>query len=456
MPRRLLANFHPRQQPWITRQSYSHELVTSLTFPIAMAMVEGGVIAVLAAKVFHVSELAFATILASPALANLTSVVWTRLSQGKRKVRFFNGLQIALLVGLLCIATLPTTGAGPQLLVLLIIIIRCLASGLPILRTSVWRMNYPTAVRAQITGKLIVIATATLTFSPLVIYAILDWDQRAFRIMYPAAALVAMIGVIAFSRVRLRGERALLRFEKESAKKNSADNSSGNINSEDPPKGFLGVLKQDRLFRQYMTWQFLLGMANLGCEAAVIRYVATETQGKPLEFVGSIILTTSIPWALATVTLPFWARYLDRVHITEFRAKHTTLWILAIGSTWLVTASGIFWLLIIPRVLQGIGRGGGLLAWNLGHNDFADSRMVRLYMGVHVTLTGVRGLIAPYLAILLMGGLSPVTLFGWTSPGFEGIGVHVFGISTVLVIIACIGFVRLHLSVKRERSARVA
>ena len=34
---------------------------------------------------------------------------------------------------------------------------------------------------------------------------------------------------------------------------------------------------------------------------------------------------------------------------------------------------------------------GANLGWNLGHNDFASVGRAQHYMGVHVTLTGVRG-----------------------------------------------------------------
>jgi hypothetical protein len=45
--------------------------------------------------------------------------------------------------------------------------------------------------------------------------------------------------------------------------------------------------------------------------------------------------------------------------------------------------------------LIGLAMAGANLGWNLGHNDFAPLGRVQHYMGVHVTLTGVRGLLAP-------------------------------------------------------------
>jgi hypothetical protein len=59
---------------------------------------------------------------------------------------------------------------------------------------------------------------------------------------------------------------------------------------------------------------------------------------------------------------------------------------------------------------------GGKLGWNLGHNDFASDDQSTLYMGIHVTLTGVRGLIAP-----LAGVASTSTLRASNRAGSLGV-----------------------------------
>jgi hypothetical protein len=51
--------------------------------------------------------------------------------------------------------------------------------------------------------------------------------------------------------------------------------------------------------------------------------------------------------------------------------------------------------------------GGGALAWNLGHLHFAPPEKAEIYMGVHVALSGARGLIAP------LGGMWLWNKIGW-------------------------------------------
>ena len=62
------------------------------------------------------------------------------------------------------------------------------------------------------------------------------------------------------------------------------------------------------------------------------------------------------------------------------------------GSAHFLTAVGLF---ALRAILQGLGYGGGALAWNLGHLHFAPPQRAEIYMGIHVSLTGMRGLIAP-------------------------------------------------------------
>jgi hypothetical protein len=63
--------------------------------------------------------------------------------------------------------------------------------------------------------------------------------------------------------------------------------------------------------------------------------------------------------------------------------------------------SGSLAVLWIGAVLLGAAQAGSNLGWNLGHNDFASVGQAQHYMGVHVTLTGVRGGLAPPAGVLV-------------------------------------------------------
>ncbi len=454
---RSLDNFRPASKPLMARPSYARELVTASTFPAAVAMLESGVIGVLAKKTFHVSEFELATIMAAPIFANLTSFMWAMLARGRRKIPFIAALQASVLLLLAAISFLPTVRPGPSLLVAVVILSRCALAGMVTLRSTVWRQNYPEASRAQITGRFTVLASLVIAMGPLAGFFIQDISPDSFRWLYRAVALFSAVGVISFSRIRLRGEKHLLAFERLPTAKPQPHGEPGHVYAFEPdaqPRqrhSVWTILREDHDYRWYMIWQFVGGMANLIGNFALIRLVIQLTSEIKYEYAVSILLTTTIPMAVAMMTVPAWARYLDKVHITRFRTRQGLFWIAAQFGNWLAGITGLVGLFALPRIIDGASRGGGMLAWNLGHNDFADRRMVPLYMGIHVTLTGVRGFLAPYLAVTLLYGWNPIAIPGITTqvPAFAGIGVHIFLITTALALIAEVGFVRLRRTVER-------
>lgn len=472
MLRRVVASFSPRHQPWATRQSYSHELLNALTYPVALALMESSVVGVLATKAFGVDPrgstadaMLFATIMAAPMFANLTSFAWAWLARGRRKVRFINLLQAATLVLIAAIALLPTQPPGPLLLTVLVIVTRCLLSGIVTLRSTVWRMNYPRHVRAQITGKLALLQSLIGAIAPLLGYTLLDVNDDAFRVLYPLSVAIAAVGVANFSKVRLRRERELLEYERQPTARPQRRGAAGAIYEFDPRtaapaaeaslptrENFWTVLRRDRTYRSYMLWQFVAGAANMMGEVVIVAAIAEMTTGLSGEYFMAITLTTAIPMLFAVITLPRWARYLDRVHVAHFRSTQGWWWVsnqvVMWLALWLFFAQGWLWLgaavMAVGRVLQGVARGAGMLAWNLGHNDFADRRMVAIYMGIHVTLTGVRGASAPFIAMALYTGWNAVRLGDAVLlPAFGGIGYHVFLITAGLTLVSERGFTAL-------------
>ena len=74
-----------RLTPSIQR-SFRAERAAELTMPAALVLLEGGVVGVIAAKIYQVEPLTLALISAAPMFANLSSFFWSRLSAGRSKV----------------------------------------------------------------------------------------------------------------------------------------------------------------------------------------------------------------------------------------------------------------------------------------------------------------------------------------------------------------------------------
>jgi hypothetical protein len=444
MIRRALSSFSVQHQPPMTRQAYHHELVTACTMPVAIAMIEGGIVGVLSKTIFQVSDLGFAAIYAAPMFANLTSLLWTRLAKGKAKSRSLGLVMSALLILVGSVALLPTTAWGPAALVAIVIAGRCLIAGTLTIRSIIWRANYPRNIRARIIGRFVLIASLILATVPILVGRLLDFEPSLFRLIYPAAACVGIVGAIAVFKVRVRGEPALIRSER-----SPHDDPDIPLQPSGRPHNFISILKQDGQFRTYMIWQFVAGVANMAGNTAIALFIVNAIAHRDDANSLGMLLNATVPLALATATVPLWSRLLDRQHIARYRVSHGLTWIF--GQAFAYLAATLAWipLFFLPQATYGVMRGGGMIAWQLGHNDFADRRLTALYMGIHQTLTGVRGLFAPFLGTALLTGWNGITLDGQTLlPAWQGIGPNVFLITTALSLTAWLGFLRLSQQLK--------
>ncbi len=403
------------------QRAFRYEQLTELTLPVAFTLLEGGIVAVIAAKIYQVSPFVLAVITAAPMFGNLSSYFWSRLANARTKVRFANAVQIATIACVLAIAMAPVNQAGAALLVLGMILSRLLITGIITVRSVVWSLNYDRTVRARTTGRLQILTSLVTVVISSLVGPLLDQNPESFRWVYVAGAVFGALGVYFFSRVNVIGEARHRVLERRNRQETAAEEKVG----------FLEILRRDRHYARYQLYQFTAGAANMIIEAPLVYLITRELQAG---YTQSIAMTMVIPFAVSMVTLPLWASYLDRVHVAEFRARQSALWIVSQALLWLGAILGSLWWIGISRFVLGIARGGGALAWQLGHNDFADQKALSAYMGIHVTLTGVRGAIMPFLGMVLYIGFLEI----------QGLGAHLFAIAALLSVVSWWGFRRLH------------
>jgi MFS family permease len=69
---------------------------------------------------------------------------------------------------------------------------------------------------------------------------------------------------------------------------------------------------------------------------------------------------------------------------------------------------------VLGSFFFGMAASGGNVAWSLWVTKIARPELVAEYMGVHTFLTGVRGLIAPFLAFYLIESMAIPDLAWWS------------------------------------------
>jgi len=422
---------------------YRRERNAQGLIPIGVVLTESGFAGVVADKVFHVHPLLLALITAAPMFGHLSSVLWARLALRVRKVPLVAGIQLVLGLSTAAIALLPPSAVGGYLLALLVVWCRLLVGGFLTVRSIIWTRNYPGEMRARATSRLTLIALLSMTLSAALASMLLDRDPRSVALLYLGGGLASALGASLYARVRMRGEE-----DPASPPLGSAAHGE----TQGPRPKWLDILREDPLYLRYLVWQFVLGIANMMIEPALVIAVSHDLRAG---YAASIALTLVLPTALSFLTIPLFAAWLDRLHVAEFRARHSWLWGISQALTGYGVLTGSLLWIGVGRSVLGLARGGGQLAWQIGHNDFARPERAGLYMGLHVTLTGLRGTFAPFVGALLYAGFEGATLplLGVALPAFPGVGGWTMIVGAVLSTLATLGFVALARQVAAGRRA---
>jgi hypothetical protein len=423
----------------LARASYRCELLADATLPACYALLEGGFVGVLADKAFHVSPFGIALISASQLYGNLASAAWARAGERSYKVPLLTAMQlsVALLAG--AMAFLPTTGSGARLFVSALIASHVVRGGITTLRSVIWTQNYDAGARARVTARLSFLNQGLMAGGAWLAGLWLDAHALSFRTPYALGAGLGVAGALAFSRLVMRGEET----------PGAPPLGSSHRHTPGPRVSAFRLIRQDPHYSRYLLWLSLLGASNMMIEPAVVVLVSRELAADTTTSVG---LITTLPIGLGVVSLPLWAAYVDRVHVAEFRAHHSWLFAISQALTGVGALLGSLAWIAAGRALLGIARGGGSLAWNLGHNDFAPPERAGLYMGVHATLTGLRGAIAPFLGVALYVGVERQQLAGIALPRLPALGGWSMLLAALLSTIATRGFARLHARMREERA----
>jgi len=421
-----------RRLPFIARAHYPREIRSWALLAFALGAVEGGVAGVIVQNAFagEVSgfwlSVAVALVTGAPQLANIFSFLWAWGSQGRDKIRFLLVVQAACVLCLLVIAASPINALGLVMMTMGVIAARVCWSGVTTIRSTVWRANYPRELLAYMTGRLVTFASLIMGSVGIVLGLAMDQNENAFRYILPGLALIGMVGALNYGRLRVRRHRKLLRDELAAREKMMNPFSS------------LGILAEDSRFRHYMGLMMVFGSGNLMLKAPLIVILAEQLQYSQFQ---QMMVTGSIPLLVMPFCVPLWARMLDSRHVVHYRARQS--WGFVIAFTVLALAAITAWmpLMWIGSALYGAAMAGGILGWNVGHHDFAPVSKASQYMGVHVSLTGIRGLIAPLLGV----GLYQLAVH--FAPDYSR---WVLIIPLILVTLGAVGFVHMSRKMKRE------
>jgi hypothetical protein len=285
-----------------------------------------------------------------------------------------------------------------------------------------------------------------LSLTTLAGAALLDWRPDSYALIYLLCAILGLVGVWQFSRVKVRGEAAVLERVNAPFAVNDADPESSHVEPM-PRVPKLGpvsmvrtaveLLRADKLFRRYQHAQMLQGTSFMMMQPALNKLVSTEMTDPRSEYMLATLVVQFIPFVVSTLMIQPWAHLFDRMNIVRFRSLQSVSALITHACIVIGVMSGNLWMVAIATAVLGVSMAGASLAWNLGQNAFATPEKVGTYMGVHLMLTGLRGMLAPFVGTILFSGLA-ISGVEW-----GGVGSWLFVITTILCGMATISYVRM-------------
>ena len=346
-------------------------------------------------KTLGASDWEVAVLIGAPVAGHLLSIYWARLCYHRPKMPFvlWSGLVSRGMFFLLAFLTTATP------IVLVAAVSSFVATiGFPAIN-AIQRHNYPRSHRYRAVGTVMTLFNFSALASSWLVGRLLVHNVWFYRWLFPLAALFGLASTLIFARIKVRGERRLA--------------------EEAPPAhstvASFRILLDNRPFGLYMMFQMITGMAFLISSPALISYLYQLH----VPYDQAAIVLSVIPSALLIVTLPVWSRILQHMEPMQSRNVLCLFW----GAGFLILGlSRNITMIYVGQVVLGLASGGGALLWTLAQMHYASKKEMPLYSGVHATLTGIRGIVAPLLGAWLLQVTRPTSVFFITA-GLLGLGI---------------------------------
>lgn len=253
----------------------------------------------------------------------------------------------------------------------------------PKLMLHIYSTNYPKKTRGSLVSTMFVYSTFVGIIFSTCFGKLLDVDLSYYQQVLFVMAGCAIICSIALKYI---------------PSKPLCNESSGN-----PIQNF-SIAFKDKLFGWMVLGYFILGIGNAMIIPVRIEYMANYEYGINASNIAITIVNVVIPGLSMTLSTKIWGIIFDRIHFIKTRLLINACFILSyliFFSTQNITV------LAISQAINGFAVAGGMIAWTLWVTKIAPEKKVTAYMSSHVSISGIRGIIAPSIAYALLAKYPP-------------------------------------------------
>ena len=392
--------------PVMSRPTFRYDLLSSLFGALGHGTLIIPLVTQFARKGLFAPKWIVALLIAQSCLGNLLNSFFAQDMARRRRVPVVVTCRVGMALFMLCIATLPRQAGLAGSFAALLVAPYLMASVIFNIQNITRHSNYPDSVRGRIYSRLMVINFVGLAISAGLGGYALDKLAWGHSLVFACGAVMMVVSAAFYSRIRIRRERAMIR--------------NGLAQPFNLLAGFK-LLFEDRKYGLYMFWQMVFGTAN-NMTWPVMTLIMTDYL--KVSYSKGISALTIIPMLMALLMAPLAGRLFDHIRFGSYRMLNSGMWAAAKVLLFLGAYLESWPIVIAAAIAQGMGMSTGSIAFSLGHTYYSTPERSHDYLGINLSLQGIRGVIGPFVGVLLL----------------NAIGISVLPLAAGIMLIACVGF----------------
>jgi MFS family permease len=358
--------------PVVSRYTYRYHLRAEILNSLFAGIF--GLSEAVARKSLGASDIEIVILTTASAAFALLAFLWGSLMEGRPKWHFF--LTGALLGRGMLVLTAVLSGS-----IWFVVLCCCVFFADPIVapaQQSLMQSNYDPTWRGRLLGRVVLWTRGFFIVAALGAGYLLEHDPDLYRLLFPVAGAIGVLAYLQYAFIRIR--RPLREEPRERA-------SLG-----ETLKTFQKILRQNRDFDRFERNFFIYGVGFFLVLPANVFLLVDHLRLSYSEISLARLVLFQVTFALFS---PLAGRLFD--HWKAVRTATAAFTVLALYPICLYCAY-VFKsteLVYAGFAIFGVGMAGVNSAWHLGAIEFAGRKDASLFMGVHLTAVGVRGLFVP-------------------------------------------------------------